>query len=159
MIFVLHSSIAMWALSKRSIKSHAILLHIVEPTYGYCPTISTPPKERTLDVVFTNPISNSMLLDNHFPIFILHVNRFDVPNVIIACGSCFNIINEHTCHWLDLNTWPTLFFFLLQMAKGRLVRPIGLIKDLIIWVYGYPIHTSIVVLWLTDMSTLPFNCW
>jgi hypothetical protein len=101
--------------------------------------------EKQVGSLVTKVGTATITIDNHMAIIQVQIEKNTIENVLLNGGSRVNIITNELRLRLGLPN-PKLAPYNLKMADQTTIKPLGLIKDLKIYVYGIPYITTFTIL-------------
>ncbi len=90
-------------------------------------------------------VTSSVAIDNHIAIIQVRIGKNTIEDVLMDGGSRINIIIEQLILKLGLPK-PKPTPYNLRMANQTTTKPMGLIRDLKIYVHGIPYINMFIVL-------------
>jgi hypothetical protein len=91
-------------------------------------------------------------IDHHMPIISTKIGNHQLHDVLLDGGSRVNVITETERRKLGLLT-PTPAPFKLRMADSSLVQPLGLLRDIKIFIHGIPYIIILSVISCKDVNS------
>ena len=102
-------------------------------------------------VAQVDPVPEGPVTDTRIPKISVNYRGLVIDNVLIDGGAGVNIVTKATCEkfgWLDWRPVP----FLVRMADQRRVRPLGILRDIVLDVGGISFAMAFVVMGMEDTA-------